>query len=76
MYETLAIAADVDTTFELPPHDVGQGMIDLGLELRRIDMLAVVATDQHRIEPLRAWQAPDMRRDDTILAPFHALCPL
>jgi hypothetical protein len=29
-------------------------MIDLSRKLRRIDMLAVVATDQHRIEPLRA----------------------
>jgi hypothetical protein len=71
----LTIAADVDTAFELPPHDVGQSMIDLGLELRRIDMLAMVATDKHRIEPLRARQAPDVRRYDTVLAPFHELCP-
>ncbi len=66
-----AVVADVDPTIALQSDDGRRRLLDRSGELVGIDVLSARATRVKRDEPLRARQAPGVRRQESAVAPEH-----
>ena len=71
----LAVVADVDTRVELLADDRVDGGGGLARELGLVDGLATLLPYEELAEPRRPREAPDVRDEDSPLAPVHAAYP-